>query len=94
MFQVVYFTATFPYIVILLMLIWGVNLPGSSRGIDFFITPKWHLLKQPKVSCYDDALSRSAQLTGHTLDFNVDNFKSSPILLILLPLSGDTLLEI
>ncbi|KAI0230642.1 Sodium- and chloride-dependent GABA transporter ine [Lamellibrachia satsuma] len=47
--KIVYFTATFPYVVIFLMLIRGVTLPGSKRGIDFFIYPQWHLLRQPKT---------------------------------------------
>ncbi|KAI0230638.1 Sodium- and chloride-dependent GABA transporter ine, partial [Lamellibrachia satsuma] len=47
--KIVYFTATFPYVVIFLMLICGVTLPGSKRGIDFFIFPQWHLLRQPKT---------------------------------------------
>ncbi|KAK3100774.1 hypothetical protein FSP39_025139, partial [Pinctada imbricata] len=47
--KVVYFTATFPYVVLVILLIRGVTLEGYMRGIDFYITPKWHLLKDPKV---------------------------------------------
>lgn len=49
-FQIVYFTATFPYLVIILLIIRGVTLPGSEDGIDFFIRPDWELLKSPEVS--------------------------------------------
>ncbi|KAK2175343.1 hypothetical protein NP493_735g00005 [Ridgeia piscesae] len=47
--KIVYFTATFPYVVIFLMLVRGITLPGSMKGINFFINPRWNLLKQPKT---------------------------------------------
>ncbi|XP_021362137.1 sodium-dependent proline transporter-like isoform X1 [Mizuhopecten yessoensis] len=47
--KVVYFTATFPYVVLLILLIRGVTLPGYYKGIEFYIFPKWELLKNPKV---------------------------------------------
>ena len=49
MLQVVWFTATFPYIVLLVLLIKGVTLPGAGMGITFYLTPKWHLLAEPRV---------------------------------------------
>ena len=48
-FQVVYFTATFPYVIIFIILVRGVMLQGSAKGIEYFIKPKWELLKEPKV---------------------------------------------
>ncbi|XP_061197519.1 sodium- and chloride-dependent GABA transporter ine-like [Saccostrea echinata] len=47
--KVVYFTATFPYLVLVTLLVRGVTLPGSLNGIMFFIKPKWELLLDPKV---------------------------------------------
>lgn len=47
--QVVYFTATFPYVVLIILLVRGLTLPGMEKGIEFYITPKWELLKNPKV---------------------------------------------
>lgn len=51
-FQVVYFTATFPYLVLLVLLVRAVTLPGSWNGIMYFIWPKWELLADPKVCTY------------------------------------------
>ncbi|XP_071945985.1 sodium- and chloride-dependent glycine transporter 2-like isoform X2 [Antedon mediterranea] len=47
--KVVYFTATFPYIVLVLFLILGLTLEGSYNGIKFFLTPRWEILYEPKV---------------------------------------------
>lgn len=43
-FQVVYFTATFPYLVLIALLIRGVTLPGASRGLYYLFVPKWESL--------------------------------------------------
>lgn len=49
--QAVYFTATFPYVVILILLVRGVTLEGASEGIEFFIGSKsnWTKLAEGKV---------------------------------------------
>ncbi|XP_063861923.1 sodium-dependent nutrient amino acid transporter 1-like isoform X2 [Scylla paramamosain] len=44
-----YFTALFPYAVLLTLFIRGVTLPGSLKGILFFLTPHWEELLTPKV---------------------------------------------
>lgn len=48
--QVVYFTATFPYVMLLILLIRGVTLPGASRGIQFYLYPDLGRLADPQVS--------------------------------------------
>ncbi|KAJ3588801.1 hypothetical protein NHX12_009655 [Muraenolepis orangiensis] len=42
--KVVYFTALFPYVILLALLINNVQLPGAVEGIKFFIIPEWEKL--------------------------------------------------
>ncbi|KFP48308.1 Sodium- and chloride-dependent GABA transporter 2, partial [Cathartes aura] len=47
--QVVYFTATFPYLMLVVLLIRGVSLPGASQGILFYLYPDLSRLGDPQV---------------------------------------------
>ena len=42
--QVVYFTATFPYVILIALLVRGVTLPGATTGLWFLIKPDWNKL--------------------------------------------------
>jgi len=54
--KVVYFTATFPYAVLIALLVRGVTLPGAVDGIWYLFVPKWEKLLDPLV--WKDAASQ------------------------------------
>ncbi|XP_076069628.1 sodium-dependent proline transporter-like isoform X2 [Oratosquilla oratoria] len=39
--KVVYFTATFPYIILIALLIMGVQIEGATKGLTYLFIPKW-----------------------------------------------------
>ncbi|XP_014669610.1 PREDICTED: sodium- and chloride-dependent glycine transporter 1-like [Priapulus caudatus] len=47
--KVVYFTVTFPYVILLILLVRGVTLPGAYNGIKFYLYPKWEALLEFRV---------------------------------------------
>jgi len=47
--RVVYFTATFPYLVLTIMVIRGVTLPGAIEGLKFYLIPDFTKLGTLKV---------------------------------------------
>ena len=53
-FQVIYFTALFPYVVLLILLIRGVTLDGHMKGIEFYIL-KPDLTKLYEAKVWKDA---------------------------------------
>jgi SNF family Na+-dependent transporter len=47
--QVVYVTATFPYVVLFILLVRNVTLDGAIEGIKFYVVPDWDKLKDINV---------------------------------------------
>uniref|UniRef100_A0A672QDX3 Transporter n=1 Tax=Sinocyclocheilus grahami TaxID=75366 RepID=A0A672QDX3_SINGR len=47
--KVVWVTATFPYLVLLILLIRGATLPGAWRGVVFYLKPDWRKLLTTSV---------------------------------------------
>ncbi|XP_041692332.1 sodium- and chloride-dependent GABA transporter ine isoform X1 [Coregonus clupeaformis] len=47
--KVVYFTATFPYFILFVLLINNVQLPGAKNGLLYFLKPKWSKLLEVQV---------------------------------------------
>ncbi|KAK2181587.1 hypothetical protein NP493_391g02039 [Ridgeia piscesae] len=47
--RVVYFTTTFPYLVLVILLVRGATLPGSGNGIIYYLSPDWNRLLSPSV---------------------------------------------
>lgn len=71
--QVVYVTATFPYVMLLVLLIRGITLPGAFDGIKFYLYPDISRLSDPQV-CFD-ALNSSycflSKIPKQSLDKNI-----------------------
>lgn len=47
--KVVYVTATFPYIVLIIFFFRGATLKGAGDGVKHLFTPKWHTILDPVV---------------------------------------------
>lgn len=48
--KVVWVTATMPYVVLSILLVRGLMLPGSMKGISYYLKPELSKLKEVQVS--------------------------------------------
>ncbi|XP_049823180.1 sodium- and chloride-dependent GABA transporter 1-like isoform X2 [Aethina tumida] len=46
--KVIWFSALFPYVVLLIFLVRAVTLDGASKGLLYFVTPRWEELLKPE----------------------------------------------
>lgn len=69
--QVVYFTATFPYVMLLVLLVRGLTLPGAIDGIKFYLLPDPSRLADPQVTeDFIHSLDWSSVVPPKRLSFN------------------------
>lgn len=47
--KVVYVTAIFPYVVLIIFFFRGITLKGATDGIAHLFTPRWEILQDPVV---------------------------------------------
>lgn len=45
--KMVYFTCLCPYVILLVLLIWGATLPGCGEGLAYLFTPNWERVFAP-----------------------------------------------
>ncbi|XP_023498734.1 sodium- and chloride-dependent GABA transporter 2 isoform X5 [Equus caballus] len=60
--KVVYFTATFPYLMLMVLLIRGVTLPGAAQGIRFYLYPDPTRLVDPQFVCVESLVTALVDL--------------------------------
>lgn len=63
--QVVYFTATFPYVVLTILFVRGVTLEGAFTGIMYYLTPQWDKILEAKVGCGGPKGTREGPVARH-----------------------------
>jgi len=47
--KVVYFTATFPYVILIILFFKGISLEGAEMGLEFYTVPDWDKLKDVTI---------------------------------------------
>ncbi|KAL1490958.1 hypothetical protein ABEB36_011627 [Hypothenemus hampei] len=47
--KVVWFTALFPYVVLLILFVRGITLPGSAEGIKYYLKPNFNVISSAEV---------------------------------------------
>ncbi|ESO88413.1 hypothetical protein LOTGIDRAFT_126022 [Lottia gigantea] len=95
--KISYAVVSFPYIIIIILLIRGMTMDGSLDGIKFYVTPKWELLQHPRV--WGDAatqvfFSLSVCWGGLTTLASYNKFHNNIYRDTILVCLGDTLMSV
>lgn len=56
--QVVWVTATFPYVILFILLVRGATLPGAWRGVLYYLKPEWQKLLATEVRTLQNSWAR------------------------------------
>jgi SNF family Na+-dependent transporter len=64
--KIIWFTATFPYVILFILFIRGVTLEGASKGLLFYISPDWKRLLEAKVRFPFIFISKNSKLEFDT----------------------------
>lgn len=83
----VYFTVTFPYVILLILLVRGATLPGAGNGIKYFLSPDFSRLQDAQVWIdggtqvfFSAAIAIGAMISlGSYNDFHTDFYKHTMI---------------
>uniref|UniRef100_A0A131YKJ9 Transporter n=1 Tax=Rhipicephalus appendiculatus TaxID=34631 RepID=A0A131YKJ9_RHIAP len=94
--KIVWVSALFPYVCLLILLVRGVTLTGAADGLMFYIKPDWSQLLKPRVWIaagtqvfYSYGVGFGSLMTlGSYNDFHQNFFRDSAIVCIVNPLTS------
>ena len=67
--QVMYVTATSPYLLMTILLINGATLPGAAQGVKFYLIPDFQKIKEIQVRRPHTWLPEEQRHTGNTTSY-------------------------